>query len=358
MPHRKHFGNSSVISNPRNTIIAPVISNLQSPILPVSAPVRPPTTGAYWHKTPFGSLPRRAHSATLVGDEICIFGGCDRNSCFNTLFVLSPCFYSLTQLSTYGTRPPPLRAHTITPYNDSLILFGGGDGSNYHNALYLLHHRVWKKIDQKGDIPSPRRAHTAVLHQPSNSLLLYGGGDGARALDDMYSLNLASWTWSKLSQKTRPKSRGYHTADLIGDKMVVTGGSDGVDCFDDIHIYDIKSNSWSLPPLSTKYKRLSHSSVRVGSYLFIFGGHNGYQYNSELLLFNLVTLEYETKKIYGSVPEPRGYASLTLYNNTLYLIGGFDGSTVFDQIYALELGASAYLSQIDGFQVGSGQRSI
>ena len=44
---------------------------------------------------------------------------------------------------------------------------------------------------------------------------------------------------------------------------------------------------WSLIKLDENYKRLSHSATQVGSYLFIFGGHDGSSYMSDLLLFNL-----------------------------------------------------------------------
>ena len=44
---------------------------------------------------------------------------------------------------------------------------------------------------------------------------------------------------------------------------------------------------WSLIKLGENYKRLSHTATQVGSYLFIFGGHDGSSYMADLLLFNL-----------------------------------------------------------------------
>lgn len=49
---------------------------------------------------------------------------------------------------------------------------------------------------------------------------------------------------------------------------------------------------WSQPKLENSYRRLSHTSTQVGSYLFIMGGHDGSQYTSELLLFNLGVLPH------------------------------------------------------------------
>lgn len=39
--------------------------------------------------------------------------------------------------------------------------------------------------------------------------------------------------------------------------------------------------------LNRLYRRLSHTATQVGSYLFIWGGHDGTSYTTELLLFNL-----------------------------------------------------------------------
>lgn len=47
--------------------------------------------------------------------------------------------------------------------------------------------------------------------------------------------------------------------------------------------------TWSQIKLTTVYRRLSHTATQVGSYLFVWGGHDGTSYTSELLLFNLGT---------------------------------------------------------------------
>jgi hypothetical protein len=39
-----------------------------------------------------------------------------------------------------------------------------------------------------------------------------------------------------------PVCKGYHTANLIGEKMVVYGGSDGVHSFANVHVLDIRES--------------------------------------------------------------------------------------------------------------------
>jgi hypothetical protein len=49
---------------------------------------------------------------------------------------------------------------------------------------------------------------------------------------------------------------------------------------------------WVQAPLELPIKRLSHSSTQVGSYLFVFAGHDGSGYKNDLHLFNLGKLSF------------------------------------------------------------------
>ena len=57
----------------------------------------------------------------------------------------------------------------------------------------------------------------------------------------------------------------------------------------DAQLLLIDSLLWSLVKLGENHRRLSHTATQVGSYLFIFGGHDGANYVQDLLLFNLGT---------------------------------------------------------------------
>jgi hypothetical protein len=62
-----------------------------------------------------------------------------------------------------------------------------------------------------------------------------------------------------------------------------------------------------------------------------------------------VTMNWETRKIYGTLPPARGYHTVVLYDSRLILFGGYDGKVAFDDVYMLELSACAYLPQITNF---------
>ncbi|KAK8844650.1 hypothetical protein IAR55_006497 [Kwoniella newhampshirensis] len=326
------------------------------PILPSSRGIsRAPASAMYFSPVPcYGKPPNqalRAHSGTLVGERIWVIGGVDRANCWRGVASFDTESLLWTTIETCGEQFPPLRAHTTTLVEDRLYIFGGGDGPSYSNEVWM-------------SIPPPRRAHTTVFYH--NSLVIFGGGNGQAALNDVWALDVSdpdNLSWSEWKTKGDiPQKKGYHTANLVGDKMVVFGGSDGHASFADVHILNLRTRIWTLVNTEVKHNRLSHTSTQVGSYLFILGGHNGQTYAQDVLLFNLVTLQWESKIPRGLAPPGRGYHVALLHDARIFISGGYNGESVFDDLWALDLSAGAYLPQVTTFEVdetscGQGERT-
>ncbi|OWZ57208.1 kelch repeat-containing protein [Cryptococcus neoformans A2-102-5] len=322
---------------------------------------RAPASSMYFSPVPcYGFPPNqalRAHTGTLVGERIWVIGGVDKQTCFRDVACFDTESFMWSILETQGERFPPLRAHTTTLVGDKLFIFGGGDGPSYSNDVWILDtttHRFSRpSFSPDLPLPPPRRAHSTVLYQ--HYLIVFGGGNGQAALNDVWALDVSdpnALTWTEW--KTRgdiPQKKGYHTANLIGDKMVVFGGSDGHASFADVHVLNLKTCVWTLINTDIKHNRLSHTSTQVGSYLFVIGGHNGQAYAQDVLLFNLVTLQWEVKLPRGIFPPGRGYHVALLHDARIFLSGGYNGETVFDDFWILDLSASAYLPQVTTFQV-------
>ncbi|PHH86003.1 hypothetical protein CDD83_10883 [Cordyceps sp. RAO-2017] len=326
-----------------------------------------PASGMYWSKALVCGAPHpnlRAHTATLIGSNIYVFGGWDSRTCFNNMYVLdADAFYwYVPQLA--GEIPMPLRAMTCTAIGKKLVLFGGGDGPTYYNGVYVLDtlNFRWSRPRIVGDkMPCPRRAHTACLYK--NGIYVFGGGDGDKALNDIWRLDVgdpAKMAWKLISspdpshptsRDRRPKARGYHTANMSGSKLIVFGGSDGTECFDDVWIYDVDMHMWKSVDIAVTHRRLSHTATLVGSYLFVLGGHDGDEYCNDVLLLNLVTMTWDKRKVYGKAPSGRGYHAALLHDSRLLMIGGFDGNEVFGDVMILELAVHAYYSQISHFTI-------
>jgi len=69
----------------------------------------------------------------------------------------------------------------------------------------------------------------------------------------------------------------------------------------------------------------------------------------------LVSLQYEPRPrlVLGKPPSPRGYHEAVLADSRLFLFGGFNGYTAFDDVSILDLAAGAYLPQVTSFTMGS-----
>ncbi|KAI8814668.1 hypothetical protein BJ742DRAFT_671422 [Cladochytrium replicatum] len=303
----------------------------------------------------------RAHSMNLVTSDglLLVFGGCDAKSCFGDLYVFDAETMVWSKPRVTGDLPEPCRAHSAVLVNDKLYIFGGGDGPDYFSTLHVLDIPTynWSRLDLP-NTPSPRRAHTAWAYE--NCMYVYAGGDGVQALDDLYCLDTETLQWRHLQTfwegepQVSQNPRGYHTATLIGHKVLVFGGSDGRECFSDVRLLDLTTLTWQVLSTDRVVPRLAHTATQVGSYLFVLGGHDGVSYNNEVLLLNLVTMSWEARRVFGTLmPSPRGYHSAVLYDSRLYVFGGYDGADVFGDMWVLDLSACAYLPQITSFDIAS-----
>lgn len=330
-----------------------------------------PSSGMYWSRCATSGAPHtalRAHTATPVGSNVFVFGGCDARACFNELYVLDADAFYWSAPHVVGDVPVPLRAMTATAVGKKLVVFGGGDGPAYYNDVYVLDtvNLRWSRPRILGDkVPSKRRAHTACLYK--NGIYVFGGGDGVRALNDIWRLDVSDFnkmSWKLISgpssadgrspvtgKELRPKARGYHTANIVGTKLIIYGGSDGGECFNDVWVYDVESHTWRSVNVPVTHRRLSHTATIVGSYLFVVGGHDGNEYSNDVLLLNLVTMTWDKRRVYGLPPSGRGYHGTVLHDSRLLMIGGFDGSEVFGDVWSLELAVHAYYSQISHFTI-------
>ncbi|KAH7345779.1 galactose oxidase [Rhizoctonia solani] len=317
----------------------------------------------HWSRAPVsGMLPTRhlrAHSMTRVESTIWIFGGTDESDSRDDVYTLDTETFVWGKPKTTGDQPPASRAHTATLVHDRYIfIVGGGQDFVYYDTVHIfdtLTHK-WSKPDIQGERPMARRAHTACLY--NGRLVIFGGGNGTVALNDVWAMDITvpfdKLRWEQIKPQGSgplPRPRGYHTSNLVGNVMVIVGGSDGRDCYEDIWVMDLDSGLWKEVLTDEKYPCMFHTSTQVGSYLFILGGHSGQMFMSNLILFNLVTLQYETRHSAGRTFPARGYHSAVLADSRLVVTGGFDGETVFEDVSILDLAGLAYLPQVTRFGI-------
>ena len=173
-----------------------------------------------------------------------------------------------------GDIPPPCRAHTATLIDRKIYMIGGGEGSVYYNSVYILDtaNRRWSNPTFNTKIPAQRRAHTAVPYR--NKVWVFGGGNGMKALNDLWVLDVSQGTdklkWEEIETTGRkPNPRGYHTANVVGNIMVVIGGSDGKECFSDIWCLNLGKSTFKFHAMVTdlgfRLLRMASSEAASGS---------------------------------------------------------------------------------------------
>ncbi|KAL7413978.1 hypothetical protein BDY24DRAFT_387057 [Mrakia frigida] len=335
------------------------------------------TSSLYCSLTPMYGFPPpvlKAHTSTLVGDKIYVIGGASssKGGCFGGVATFNIHTMRWDQLKDVkGESPPPIRAHTSTAIGHTIWVFGGGDEMTYSADMFafntLTHTWSLPKLDPSSPQPVPRRAHSASFLAPS-SLVIFGGGDGHTALNDTWIFDTSTLTWREIiSPPARdengevgreggdavkrgpvPDRRGYHSGHVVDGKLVIFGGGNGQKTFDTVEVLDLKTKVWhniSPPPdPSRSRKRAYHAAMVIGNLLFVVGGHDSKQYQSDILCFDLRRKKWTTKHLAGNLYPGRGYHSSTFADGRIFILGGSDETTFFSDMWTIDLGASAGLA--------------
>lgn len=136
-------------------------SSISRPSLPgVKGMSRVPASSMYFSLLPYHgrppAQPLRAHTGTLVGERIWVFGGVDTKSCWRGVAWYDTEALLWTTVETTGETLPPLRAHTTTAVGDRLYIFGGGDGPTYSNEVWSFDTCTSTPIISRSSTYTPR----------------------------------------------------------------------------------------------------------------------------------------------------------------------------------------------------------
>ena len=209
---------------------------------------RPPATG-----TP--PEPRAAHTATVAGHRIWIFGGNTGDKRMNDVYSLDTQTLVWSKEVCSGSVPPPRAGHTMCLIRSEgggeaasgggvggeLIMFGGGDITDVFNDLYVLDTETlgWRCCETSGMAPLPRAGHTMEV-LPDGVFLVWGGGGIERVFNDLHLLDPRTMTWSGSVDlgKMVPEPRVGHTMCARGSEVFIFGGGDSQTVFGDLIVLD------------------------------------------------------------------------------------------------------------------------
>jgi hypothetical protein len=176
-------------------------------------------------------------------------------------------------------------------------VFGGFDGSRQRwlNDMHEFNFRTktWKQIFAQGTLPSARSCPAWV--KDSTHVYIQGGYDGVERKSDFFACDLSSYTWQEMLSlgTTLPSPRYFHSCCLHGNNMYVYGGYSGVERLNDVFVFNFDSNHWTQVMANggdAPSGRSSHVAQIYENSLYVFGGYNGIVLN-DFYRFKLIPIE-------------------------------------------------------------------
>jgi len=190
--------------------------------------------------------PRRSHTATLVGKRMYVFGGGDGNKALNDIFVLDTDRNSWEKITVKSSEVPASRGyHTASLIENKLCIYGGSDGQECFSDLWSLdlNNSTWTQFPLKSALPC--FSHSACMI--GSYLCVIGGHNGSVYESAVRMLRIpgtpssvqAEWYSPQITGEM-PSPRGYSTALLYDNsKIFLVGGYDGKRCYHDVNALEL-----------------------------------------------------------------------------------------------------------------------
>mmetsp|Transcript_9225 Transcript_9225/g.22639 ORF Transcript_9225/g.22639 Transcript_9225/m.22639 type:complete len:386 (+) Transcript_9225:121-1278(+) len=296
-----HYNNDGVYTNLNDVYVLDVDQNMwTTPVVKGTPPE-----------------PRYGHSASLVGSRVVFFGGRgDGGQHYRDLHALDVHAMTWYQGPSSGGAPAARMAHTSTLFGTNLLIFGGVSGPKFFSGLHVLDltSMAWRTQETTGPAPSARMGHAAVLME--TNLLIHGGfslpansviekteviGDVVQAcyMNDFRVLNLHTWEWSRLRTHGVPLCPRFgHSIAASGTDLIAFGGWHGVD-----------TTSWAT---RGKDKPMQPSG-------------NEEQSNADCMILRTSDMTWSEVRYTGVAPCTRYFHSCTTIGPHLIVFGGYDG---------------------------------
>ena len=204
-----------------------------------------------WEQQTGGPPARVNHTATVVNNDILIFGGrtSDNSQIFGDAWSYDPATGNWEQkASIFGGEER--YGHSATPCDDMIYVYGGAGASTIYDDMwvYSLSMNSWNSFTPQGD-PPPARKYPATAYKDYSWWVI--GGEGSTYLNDTWEFDISSNTWTQKSYgPVRSQAATVYLSDISClsksyDVVYLFGGldSDGNQT-NDLWIYDPSTDTW------------------------------------------------------------------------------------------------------------------
>ncbi|XP_071787789.1 uncharacterized protein [Asterias amurensis] len=181
-----------------------------------------------------GRAPTRAyHTSTIYRNEMFVFGGVYPNpdpepdGCSDQLLIFNPASESWYEPLVTGKKPKPRSGHSATLLDDQLVIFGGWDAPECFNDVHCLDLTLfdYENIQVMGSPPCPRSWHASAA-MPGKRIFIHGGFDGDMAMTDSFIFCLATCSWTQVYIPLPMTPCAGHTLITLNQKFRDDGGKD------------------------------------------------------------------------------------------------------------------------------------
>ena len=299
----------------------------------------------YW-STRFIGGPGRSNfpSVLLNSGDIYSIGGVDDKTSYNLTWKFKTMTSEGFMLNTTGIQLPKLFGHSASLVNNEIYVFGGvSDDNVMQSSVYKLDtsSQVWSVVSTLGYTPTGRLFATSVMDTNDNVCYIIGGVE--KLAPTSYATSILSFdtkfnTFSEVeltSESRIPTARYSQSAviDLKNRAIYMFGGKNQDIYFNDFWVYDIQTSTWlefissfTIQPVG----RAGHSSAfdSDNNLVYIIGGSTavgGDIPSDEIWCFDPVKVAWTSINTVNSINMARtGHQSTyVLTTKEVFTIGGY-----------------------------------
>ncbi|CAJ0575261.1 unnamed protein product, partial [Mesorhabditis spiculigera] len=189
-----------------------------------------------------------------------------------------------------------------------------------------------KRIETKtmGPLQIARRA-PSVMKMSNGSILVAGGCSGPGAHEG--SIEIVCGTESTSFDSLLPPHSCAASSSIDPDELLIVGGYDGFECLNQVSLVNVANNKQSVTRLPTFGSPLKNGAMVNGGNgeLLIFGGWDGTRTMKSIFRMKLAGKD-ASLEMCGILPHPSEGHSANRHQNSVFIVGGYDGYAVTDRI--------------------------
>lgn len=222
--------------------------------------------------------------------------------------------------------------------------FANGEGGDTRPFV-----RLTRPDDAAWPVQRARMAYTLVYNnEPTDHFFMGGGFDGSNTLQAAYSMGLDVGE-NPVFAGNFPIALSEAAMTNDGDTIWLSGGFENGNYHAEIYTADARdpqSSGWTLwrtmttAPFSNGIQRhtIHHWNDGASDWLIVVGGRDSVGYTDVVLK---IKVSDKSESVLANLTTARGWHTAAIYNDTLFVFGGWDESVALDSVEKVNLNTGA-----------------